>query len=179
LRDIIPPDHNEVLAAMCALFIGSHMAVTQHNIAKPAPILVNKLNVHTISHFLIECNLWYRGQVVIAESNIEDLYQGDTASALPQAIELCCLKDMDNASGNSSYSDCSDHQQFHLLHNVGTVLIEFVGYTEADHSPMNYRIMKALALAHCLNGRRFLQACSGSNLVEMIQCPFLVLGGWN
>jgi hypothetical protein len=93
---------------MCTLFVGSHTVVTRLNIAKLGPVLVNKSNVCTMSHFLVECNPWYRGQVVVAESNIDNLYQGNTASAIPQAIELCFLKDMDDASGNLSYSDCSD-----------------------------------------------------------------------
>jgi hypothetical protein len=151
---------------MCALFIGSQTAVSHHNIEKLGPVMVNKSIVQTLSHFLVERNAWYIGQVAVAESNINDLYKGNADSAIPQAIEVCFLRDLEDVSGGSSYSEHSDNEELPRPNDVDTVLLESVGYTEADHSPANYRLMKATALAHCLDGKYFLQARSGSNLVN-------------
>ena len=46
------------------------------------------------------------------------------------------------------------------------LVIEVVGYTAGDHSPINFRQMKAAALAHCLDGCQYVQVRSGSALVS-------------
>ncbi|KAH7908086.1 hypothetical protein BJ138DRAFT_983955, partial [Hygrophoropsis aurantiaca] len=166
LRDIIPPDRDEIQQAMCALFVGSDTRATRENIAKLRPVLVSKKIVRTLVNFLVENNRWYRSQNVrVSESNIDDLYDGDGDFGVPRAVELCFLPDERpaNASASADYTDRGENLQ---RGEGDPFLLESVGYTDGDHSPVNYRLMKATALARCLDRTRYVQMRSGTRLID-------------
>ena len=62
-----------------------------------------------------------------------------------------------------------------LPSSLACPVVESVGYTDGDDSPTNLQNMKATALAWCLDGRRFLQIRSGSDLIRDI-CRRIVKG---
>lgn len=99
------------------------------------------------------------------EGNIEDLFDGPLERGVPSAMELCFLNSSNDATACSSYTAdrstrvCNDD-------NEDSPCLEAVGYTQGDYTLNSICEMKASALAHCLDGKRFLQVRSGDKLVS-------------
>ena len=54
------------------------------------------------------------------------------------------------------------------------LLMENVGYTLGDDSPISYRDMKMKALSHCINGGTFVRSHSGDKFVPDFENPSLM-----
>lgn len=67
LQTVIPPDHDEIHNAMCALLIGHEVQPSRENSVKLGPILVNKTVVCTLANFLVTDNKWYHDVVTVDE----------------------------------------------------------------------------------------------------------------
>ncbi|KIJ58690.1 hypothetical protein HYDPIDRAFT_33933 [Hydnomerulius pinastri MD-312] len=142
--------------------------VTQQNIETLKPVLVNKTVVRTLARFFVEHNAWYwSAGVVVDEDNIDDLYAGDGEQSVPQAVEICFLPsgtpDADATAGYTDRNISADDREDEG--DPEDMLIEAIGYTEGDHTPENFKLMKATALARCLDGKRYVQMRSRSRLV--------------
>ncbi|KAF8556634.1 hypothetical protein OG21DRAFT_1482850 [Imleria badia] len=172
VRDVIPPSRTDMREAFCALFVSSGCTATRENVQRLGPVLVNKGVVRTLVNFLVEHNPWYRGQVTVAEGNIDDLYEGNAERALPSALEIGCLN-MDESVVEQQEYRPAYVDEFRSAGEMDTLVVESIGYTAGDHSPANFQQMKAAALAHCLDGYRFLRVRSGSTLINEQELGFM------
>jgi Helitron helicase-like domain at N-terminus/PIF1-like helicase len=174
LREVLPPARDEVAEAMCALFIGGLVRPTRQNIAGLKPVLVSKKNVSVMLDFLLSRNRWYRSSgVVFSQKNMEAIFDGrnpSDGSDVPAGVEIYHLPDDDNVRRTETdYTGRTDS----IDQEDGDLVMEAVGYVTGDRSPQNYRIMKAGALAWCLDRKRFLKSCTGSDFVHD-QDPFFL-----
>ena len=83
-------------------------------------------------------------------------------SDVPSAIEVAFLQDRQGTDRSAGYALWFDDS---VPGSSACPVVESVGYTDSDHSSMSLRNMKATTLAWCLDGRRFLQIRSGSDLI--------------
>jgi hypothetical protein len=60
LWDVLPPLFHGFQEAMCAVFMGSKVKPTVHNIKKLGPVLVSKSHVQMMIDFLLAENDWYQ-----------------------------------------------------------------------------------------------------------------------
>jgi hypothetical protein len=136
------------------------------------PVLVNKSVVRTLANFLVSHNPWYRGQVTVNEQNVKDLYEGSGENALPSVIEIAYLNS-ESLSTNVTQYQPAYVDEFRPERENQSLVVDAVGYTAGDHSPSNMQQMKVTALAHCFDGRRFIQVHSGSTLVNDDEPAFM------
>jgi len=54
------------------------------------------------------------------------------------------------------------------------ILMENVGYTDGDHTPVNYHIMKVMALKRCLQREPVVISGTGSSVVPDFQNPSIL-----
>ena len=172
LRDVIPPGRDEIHEALCALFLSSGGKATKQNAERLVPIMVNKGVVRTLANFLVEHNAWYRGQVIVNDENIDDLYVGMGERALPSAIGVAYLNSTETLVESGEYRPFYV-DEYHPEDNNDDLVMEAVGYTAGDHTPANYRLMKVAVLAHCLDGGRFIRVRSESTLVNEQEPAFM------
>lgn len=163
LRTVILPDQTEIRNTMCALLIGHDVTPAHNNISKLGPVLVNKNIVRTLANFLVNCNKWYHGVVSVADTNIDHLFDGIAECGVPKAVELWFLESSGDASATSQCTDVGWNEE---REGDDFSFLDAVGYTEGDYTLCSVRQMKAVALAHCLDGKQFLQVQSGGSLVN-------------
>jgi hypothetical protein len=156
---------------MCALFLGSEVVPTKDNIKNLHPIMVTKTIVHTLIEFLMDCNPWYSSDVIeYSPKNVNDLYDKTDADederAIPSTVDLCQL--VNNGSTQGSAINTGGYADREVVFADGEgqqIAMEAMGYTTGDYSPRNYRIMKATALAWCLDGHKTINSTTGSQLM--------------
>ncbi|EGO02535.1 hypothetical protein SERLA73DRAFT_41847, partial [Serpula lacrymans var. lacrymans S7.3] len=158
VRNLLPPSPEEIEQSVTALFVKADTTVNQELIGKLHPVLVSKCKVKTLLEFLIANNPWYRHSgVQISDQNLTGLYTGSADGQIPHVIAFNFVPPQ--SAGNSAtsrYSVCKGHEASASSADPDFVL-DAVGYTTGNHSPASYRIMKATALASCLDGNWFLQ----------------------
>ena len=135
------------------------------NIERLGPVLVNKGVVCTLANFLVQHNPWYHGTVTVDEGNSDNLYEGAMERALPGAIDIAYLNTQSLLNEQQDYRPAYV-DEFRDEGVIDSLAIDAVGYTAGDHSPCNFRQMKAAALAHCLDGHRFVRVQSGTAVVN-------------
>ncbi|EGO30262.1 hypothetical protein SERLADRAFT_412311 [Serpula lacrymans var. lacrymans S7.9] len=91
---------------------------------------------------------------------------------VPTAVQLNFLPSERVGETASCCADYTDREENLVEHNTeednSDFVLEAVGYTNGDHSPASYRLMKATALAHCLDGRQISeQAPALTNLIRI------------
>ncbi|KAJ7130143.1 hypothetical protein C8R44DRAFT_613545, partial [Mycena epipterygia] len=194
LRPLLPPTRAEIQDAMCALFVGTDVVPTRQNIAKLSPVLVSRNRVATLLDFLLTKNPYYKEAVQFSQENLDDLLHPDDAAAgegVPRGVELCCLPQEsgltsategytvrgDNLDDSTASADMDD------VDREVDVIMEAVGYTAGDRTPLDYQNMKAAALAWCLDKKKFIKMQSGSKFmserdVGMLTYTFPHLDPW-
>jgi hypothetical protein len=174
LRNVLPPDHKEIKSCMCALFLGSDVVPTRENIKNLHPIMVTKDKVSTIIHFLLEHNSWYRAsKIQFSAANLEALYDKSdivhgSTGVIPAAVDLCHRPSRANENEPSQRSNLDRYAERDTAFENGSgnkIAMEAVGYTTRDYTPQNYCMMKATALAWCLDGNSFITSNSSSELM--------------
>ncbi|KAJ7648175.1 hypothetical protein DFH06DRAFT_997241, partial [Mycena polygramma] len=172
VRPLLPPPRSEINEAMCALFIGPKTAPTRENIKDLKPVLVSKTRVQTMLDFLLTKNSHYAGSdVQFSQENLDDLFPEVVDVAFPTAVEICCLPDVTPA-GSESYADRGDQtavapsaSTVHVEVDDGTLVLDAVGYTVGERTPLAQRNMKGNALAWCLDRKNFVKMQTGSIFV--------------
>ncbi|KAJ7652653.1 hypothetical protein DFH06DRAFT_1270251 [Mycena polygramma] len=143
---------------MCALFVGASTVPTEDTIHKLSPVLVTKSRVITMLDFLLTSNTLYKRAATFSQSNLDDLFsfanrKRDTS--FPHAAELACLPLSDvNPVATSSYTSRSDRtgdDDPEDDNEPGKIVMEAVGYAAGERTPESYSVMKATALAWCLD----------------------------
>ncbi|KAI0352245.1 hypothetical protein OH77DRAFT_1409659, partial [Trametes cingulata] len=169
LHDVLPPSHDVIRDTVCAVFVGQ-MQPSQATIEKLTPILVRKSRVKTIIKFLITHNPHYRPGSTdfqgYSQQNLDNLL-GPGTSEVDEGM-LCSME-----IGHIAHNDAVDGATSSYVpgHDDGPcsgdddMLMENVGYTDGDDTPVNYRKMTMIALAHCANGGRFIKSQAGSRFI--------------
>ena len=168
LRDVLPPSADEISEAMCTLFVGGDTKPTVSNIANLGPVLVSKGVVKTLIDFLLGNNPWYVDSgVSFSLDNFNALFDKlhDGVDRAPLTAVSICHLPSDQAQGvDGGTADYTDRYTFD--DDASDLVMEAVGYVNGDHSPQNHDIMKASALAWCLDRKQFIKMQSGSQLLS-------------
>ncbi|KAJ7118471.1 hypothetical protein C8R43DRAFT_901487, partial [Mycena crocata] len=178
VRHLLPPDINEIHEAMCALFVGANTVPSKENIKKLSPVLVSKNRVSKLIDFLLQENSFYiSAGIEFSKANLDALFADDDASddtGTLRGVEMRCLPNGDGAAtATSSYAERGDpiaenDQVAQPLPNGQRtdVVMEAVGYTIGERTPLDYDRMKASALAWCLDKKQYIQMRSSSKFIS-------------
>ncbi|KAI0745187.1 hypothetical protein C8Q76DRAFT_688363 [Earliella scabrosa] len=94
-------------------------------------------------------------------------------AAVPCAMDVGHLEDSEAIHGVSAdYTHRNDDEEAPGLNE--DILMENVGYTNGDDSPVSYRDMKMKALLHCLSGGRFIRSQAGERFIPDFENPSLL-----
>jgi hypothetical protein len=171
LRECLPPGRDEINECMCTLFLSSKVVPTKENIKNLHPVMVTKTIVGTFIHFLLDYNPWSLAYgISLSSENVNDLYEendaGDNKRCVPTALDLCNLpckgEEKDPVLPSGGYAE---HDTVFEDGEGEDIAMEAVGYTTGDYSPCNYCVMKATALAWCLDGHKLINSTVGSQLM--------------
>ncbi|KAI0713798.1 hypothetical protein C8Q76DRAFT_619937, partial [Earliella scabrosa] len=177
LNRVLPPSPTVIRDTVCAIFVG-RMKPTKQTIGKISPILARKSTIRTIIEFLIaendhySCDTTFHG---FSEDNLNRLFDEDdsTDAGVPCAMEIGFLEDTEaNRSVNSDYT--TRNEEVETPADGEDILMENVGYTSGDDSPVSYRDMKMKALMHCLTGGRFVRSQAGDRFIPDFENPSLL-----
>lgn len=175
LNEVLPPDAQTIADTICAVFVGK-TTPSRSTIAKLSPVLVRKSRVKTMIEFLLKWNPHYRvvgGFKGFSADNLnrlfgKDDYDKDEAVPCSMGIGHLPLNDAVE-SATSDYTPRNEYDG-----GANGILMENVGFTTGDDSPVSYRDMKLKALAHCLNGGSFISSRRGSRMIPDFDNPFLM-----
>ncbi|TFK85008.1 hypothetical protein K466DRAFT_495564, partial [Polyporus arcularius HHB13444] len=177
LNDVLPPSVEVLRDTVCAVFVGSTKP-TKETIARLKPVLVRKSRLKTMITFLMENNIHYRPGPDfhgLSRSNLDLLFGPEHVhedSGVPCAMEIGFLEDSELIRGVTD--DYTRRDQGGLPAEENELLMENVGYTNGDDTPLTYRQMKMRALKHCLMGGRFVRSQAGSEFIPDFQNPRLL-----
>lgn len=178
MNDVLPPGPESIRDTMCAIFVGSQIP-TVANVTKFSPILIRKSRVKTMITFLLEHNPHYTPSTAFqfSANNFQNLLDGGTDEGVPCYVQIGQIP-LDDAVAAATSDYTPRNVDTYTASDVNTasedVLMENVGYTEGDGSPIAYHAMKTKALQHCLERRPVLIAGSGSTFVPDFQNPSLL-----
>jgi hypothetical protein len=177
VRDVLPPPFDDIQKVMCAVFVGSKVEPSVHNIKKLNPVLVSKSRVRRMIDFLLDNNALYGSAgVKFSQANLDDLFvpsaHGDDES-VPHAVELCHLPPEVGDPLQMGTSGYVDRDANYVTSAPEDIVMDSVAYTDGDDMPKSYYHMKASALAWCLARKKFLKMQSGTNLLSERDPGFL------
>ncbi|KAI0709394.1 hypothetical protein C8Q76DRAFT_626444, partial [Earliella scabrosa] len=178
VNEVLPPPPAVIKDTVCAVFVGK-AEPTKESIGKLSPVLARKSTVSTIIQFLVRENEHYMCDSTFhgcSARNLDLLFepqQGNADQGVPCAMDVGFIEDTDairsvtaDYSGRNEVVDVPESQD--------SILMENVGYTNGDDSPVSYRDMKMKALSHCLNGGKFIRSQAGDQFVPDFENPSLL-----
>ncbi|KAI9059357.1 hypothetical protein FKP32DRAFT_1530914, partial [Trametes sanguinea] len=155
LNEVLPPGNDVLRDTVCAVFVGATKP-TRENIQKLKPVLVRKYRVKSMITFLTENNPLYHvsGEFQgFSQQNMDDLFGPGTAhveEGVPCAMDIGHILP-NNAEEGATAGYVPEHDLPSRAPADGDeLLMETVGYTDGDDSPVNYHEMTMRALSHCL-----------------------------
>lgn len=179
LNTVLPPSPSIVHDTICALFVGREPP-TRATLKKIPPLLARKSTVATLIAFLVKNNPYYAANNVsffgLSRANLDALFPsvpGADEIDVPSSMEIGFVRDNDAFRATTSDYTHRDEDAGSALEQ-DSLLMENVGYTSGDNSPLSYREMKMRALSHCLNGHRFLWSKPGDRFVPDFHNPELL-----
>ncbi|KAH9895271.1 hypothetical protein C8Q73DRAFT_645718, partial [Cubamyces lactineus] len=188
LTEVLPPGRDAIRDTLCAVFVGENKP-TMENIKKLKPIVVRKSRVRTMIDFLVENNPLYSLTDTFkgySQSNMDGLFGDGTAHidiGVPCSIEIGHIPS--NSAVSAATADYVPNQDDGPRESGDDFLMDTVGYTDNDDSPVSERDMRMVALSHCLDGRRFVQSQAGSRFIpdfeneDLLTLLFPHLDPWN
>ena len=178
LNSVLPPPPEIIRDTVCVVYVG-RTKPTKATIGKLGPTLVRKTRVRMMIEFLVKNNVHYACDSSfhgLSEDNLEALFSsGDSVlnEATPSAIDIGFIEETEfvraaeaDYTGRNLDPDSAAHDDPLLMDNVG--------YTLGDDSPVSYRDMKMKALSHCINGGVFVRSRSGDKFVPDFENPSLM-----
>ncbi|RDX52794.1 hypothetical protein OH76DRAFT_1344679, partial [Lentinus brumalis] len=179
LNSVLPPPPSVIHDTVCAVFVGRDRP-TMRTIGGLSPVLVRRSTVETIIRFLVTDNPYYvpDGETFFgfSNANLSSLFSAEESHAdvgVPCAMEIGFIPDSEGMRATTA-----DYTGRNQLNDVPApdepLLMENVGYTCGDKSPVSYRDMKLRALSHCLNGGRFVHSQAGDSFVPDFHNPALL-----
>ncbi|KAI0710265.1 hypothetical protein C8Q76DRAFT_624749, partial [Earliella scabrosa] len=178
LQSALPPGSDALRDSICAVFVGSSKP-TRETIARLSPVLVRKSRVELLVRFLVGANAHYSVGPEFggfSADNLDSLFSAEDArreEAIPACIDVAFLEGTEELQ--SAESDYTGREEAVRRAEPGPdMLLETVGYTGTDGSPVTYTQMKMRALEHCLSGGRFVRSRSGNQYVPDFENPSLL-----
>ncbi len=179
LNSVLPPPASVIRDTVCAVFVGRSMP-TMQTIGLLSPVLVRRSTVETIIKFLLVNNPHYAPDEEtffgFSSTNLRGLFsqeQQHSDLGVPCAMEIGFIESNEAITGTSAdYTGRNDLQTAPPLGEP--ILMENVGYTCGDRTPVSYRDMKLRALSHCLNNGRFIRSQAGDTFVPDFHNPALL-----
>ncbi|RDX47456.1 hypothetical protein OH76DRAFT_1354191, partial [Lentinus brumalis] len=180
LNTVLPPPPSVIRDTVCAVFVG-HSTPTAESIRKVNVLLARKSVVKTLIEFLVDKNPYYAADnetfFGLSRANLDALFPAseDTADSggVLSAMEIGFLDS--NAAIDASTADYTTrNNDDDTPVEPDCLLMENVGYTCGDESPVSYRDMKMRALSHCLTQGRFVCSRAGDKFVPDFQNPALL-----
>ena len=178
LNHVLPPPPEVIRDTVCIVYVGS-CKPTKATIGKLGPALARKTRVRTMIDFLVGHNIHYAHDSTfhgLSEENLARLFPSDERRAedtVPCAIDIGFVQETEFVRAAEA-----DHTTRNLeMDSPGEndpLLMDNVGYTLGDDSPVSYRDMKMKALSHCINGGRFVCSHSGDKFVPDFENPSLM-----
>ena len=178
LNAVLPPDVDAVRDTVCAVFVG-RTKPTKDSIAKLGPMLARKSRVKCILKFITcenphyACDSDFHG---FSQHNLDSIFGADSQEdedIVPCAMEIGYIEETEAISSTvAGYTERGVAEE--ESPNDGTLVMENVGYTLGDESPVSYREMKMKALSHCLTGGRFIRSQAGDKFVPDFENPSLL-----
>ncbi len=179
LNNILPPPPSVIRDTVCAVFVG-RTKPTAETMRKLKVLLARKSVVKTLIEFLVDKNPYYAVDdetfFGLSQANLNALFpteSEDSDSGIPSAMGIGFLGESEaiNAS-TADYTTRNNDED--VPPDMESLLMENVGYTCGDESPVSYRDMKMRALSHCLNQGRFVCSKAGDKFVPDFQNPALL-----
>jgi len=173
MNKILPPASNVIKDTMCAVFVGRSLP-SRASVHFFRPVLVRKSRVKIMISFLLSYNRHYSsdGEVSFSQSNLESLFGGTGDEGVPAVAEVGQIKVNDAIQG--AISDYTPRNLDGAVGDDNELLMENVGYTDGDYSPMNYREMKSIALERCLMGKPFVASGVGGQPIPDFYHPSIL-----
>ncbi|KAI0354167.1 hypothetical protein OH77DRAFT_1549184, partial [Trametes cingulata] len=188
LNDVLPPSNDMIKDTVCAVFVGDKKP-TKDTIEKLRPVLVRKSRVKTMIDFLISKNKNYAvcdGFRGFSQRNLDELF-GQNSVEVEQGVP--CSMEIGHIPFNDAVAHAGDgyvpgeHSDARVQEG-GDLLMENVGFTDSDNSPVNFHDMSMKALSHCLRGGQFISSQAGSRFIpdfensELLSWLFPHLDPW-
>ncbi|RPD77265.1 hypothetical protein L226DRAFT_544690 [Lentinus tigrinus ALCF2SS1-7] len=179
LNAVLPPPPSVIHDTVCAVFVG-RTPPTKDTIGRLGPILVRRSIVQTIITFLVTRNPFYTPDAQtffgFSPTNLNALFSLEDSRrdlAVPCAMDVGFISDSPairaTTADYTGRNDITDN-----LPDDSPLLMENIGYTSGDRSPVSYRDMKLRALSHCLNRGMFLRSQAGDTFVPDFHNPALL-----
>ena len=178
LNSVLPPPPEVIRDTVCVVYVG-RTKPSKTTIGKLGPALARKTRVRAMVEFLVEHNVHYACDSRfhgLSEENLDSLFSCDDRGrdeAVPCAIDIGFIEETEfvlaaEADYTTRNLDIDDAREDEPL------LMDNVGYTLGDDSPVSYRDMKMKALSHCINGGKFIRSQSGDKFIPDFENPSLM-----
>ena len=178
LNVVLPPPPEVIRDTVCVLYVGRSKP-TKSMIGKLGPALARKTRVRALIEFLTTNNVHYACDSRfhgLSEGNLDRLFSHEDEGAdeaVPCAIDVGFVQDSEiSRAVESDYTN--RNADLEPPQGDEALLMENVGYTLGDDSPVSYRDMKMKALSHCINGGRFVRSRSGDRFMPDFENPSLL-----
>lgn len=169
--DILPPGPESLKDTMSVLFV-LNRRLDKAIIERMQPILVRKSRVRKMIEFLLEHNPHYQkdtGFQGFSQENMDAVFDrsnGNNDEAIPACVEIGHITANDATIGaTAEYTFRNEIEEVPVADTRGGLLMENVGFTSGDNSPLSYTYMKMRAVRHCLEGGKFIRSLAGSRFI--------------
>jgi len=176
MNEVLPPGPETIRDTMCAIFVGATLP-TLTSVSKYSPILIRKSRVKTMIEFLLANNDHYTPtqDFQFSAGNHANLLDGGGDEGVPCYVQIGQVAPDDAmAAATSDYTPRNIDTYTAAEVTEGDVLMENVGYTQGDHSPLSYHSMKSKALDQCLQRKPVLLSGRGSSYVPDFHNPSIL-----
>lgn len=175
LNSILPPPPAVIRDTVCAVFVATTKP-TEATIRRLSPVLTRKSTVKTMIEFLVANNPHYACDSIFhgfSQRNLDGLFEGDGDSGVPCAMGIGFIENNEAIEGATA--DYTNRNAEAVQPEPGNeILMENVGYTCGDDSPVSYQDMKMRALQHCIDGGQFVCSQSGDRFIPDFENPSLL-----
>lgn len=175
LNSVLPPPPEVIRDTVCAVFVATAKPTTA-TIRKLSPVLARKSTIRTIVEFLVAENPYYACDSTfhgLSQQNLDSLFEGNDDSNVPCAMAVGFIENNDAIQGATADYTGRNDEPVRTDPRDG-LLMENVGYTCGDDSPVSYQDMKMRALQHCIDGGRFIRSQSGDRFIPDFENPSLL-----
>lgn len=179
LTAVLPPPPEVIRDTVCAVFVG-RAKPTKETIGKLGPLLVRKSRVTHLINFIIQENVHYECDTEFhgySQRNMDALFGPGTErqdEGIPCGLEVGFIEESEAIRASVSGYTEREPTEGGPPGDDGTLLMDNVGYTMGDESPVSYRDMKMKALSHCLSGGRFVRSQAGDRFMPDFENPSLL-----
>ena len=178
LNTVLPPPPEVIRDTVCIVYVG-RTKPTKDTIGKLGPALARKTRVRAMIEFLVDNNIHYARDSTfhgLCEDNLNALFNTtgpEDDEAVPCAVDVGFIEESEFVrAAEAEYT--TRNLETDVPGDDDPLLMDNVGYTLGDDSPVSYRDMKMKALSHCINGGRFLCSHSGDKFVPDFENPSLM-----